>query len=132
MLVSARMGDEKKGNRKCPPALKTTAHQINPDVGTHPLHLLLSLRHPQRLVQNRLARLTIIHHFDYPLRQGETKSVGISDEGDAPAANEDAASEGVRYVVIPEREVGLAMWSRLKMGWLGARGDLSLHNTQQD
>ena len=46
------------------------------------------------------------HHFDYPLRQGETKSVGISDEGDAPAADEDAASEGVRYVVIPEREVG--------------------------
>ena len=92
MLVSARMGDEKKGNRKCPPALKTTAHQINPDVGTHPLHLLLSLRHPQRLVQNRLARLTIIHHFDYPLHHGETTSVGISHKGDAPAADEDSAS----------------------------------------
>ena len=119
MLVSVKMGDEEKGNRKRPPALKTTVHQINPGVGTHPLYLLLSLHHPQCLVQNHLARLTIIHHFDNLLHHGETTYVGISDEGDAPAADEDAASEGVRNVVIPEREVGLAMCLRLKMGWLG-------------
>ena len=111
-------GGRGKGEPQAPARVKND-RSSNPGVGIHPVHLLLSLLHPQRLVQNRLARLTIIHHFNYPLRQGETTSVGISDEGDAPAADEDAASEGVRYAVIPEREVGLAMRLRLKMGWLG-------------
>ena len=115
-----KWGTRKRGTASKPqaPARVKNDRSSNPGVGIHPVHLL-SLHHPQRLVQNRLARLTIIHHFNYPLRQGETTSVGISDEGDAPAADEDAASEGVRYVVIPEREVGLAMRLRLKMGWLG-------------
>ena len=101
------------------------------ELTAHPLHHLQDLHYPQRLIQNRLACLTIIHHFDYPLRQGEAAPVVVSDQGNAPAEgelDEDAASQSIGYAVAPEREVALRLRLKLQAfkissftGWLGAK-----------
>jgi len=90
------MGDAKWEGR--------TGKKINPRVDRHALRLL-RLHHAERLVKDGLARLTVVDDFNQTVGEGESTTIRVLVNGDAPPEgefDEDTATQRVGDVVIPE------------------------------
>jgi len=79
-----------------------TAHEINPSTNTV---LLAALNHLERLVQNRLAGLTVVNDLDQAVGERKSTPGRVADHGNASPEgelDENASTERVRNVVVPE------------------------------
>lgn len=81
-----------------------TGKEINPRVDRHALRLL-ALHHAECLVKDGLARLTVVDNFNQTLGKGESTTIGVLVDSDAPSEgefDENAAAQRVGDVVVPK------------------------------
>lgn len=88
-----------------------TTHKVYPRADAH---LLAALHHLECLVKQNLAGQRVVNNLDNSIGQGEPSSVGIllhADSSTESQFNDDTASESIRDVVVPEREVALCRYT---------------------
>jgi hypothetical protein len=86
-----------------------TTHEVYPRAYAH---LLAALHHFECLVEQDFARQRVVNDLDNSVGERETSSVGILLHADSSAESQfdnDTASESIRDVVVPEREVALCI-----------------------
>jgi hypothetical protein len=84
-----------------------TAHEVNPGCDAH---LLALLHHLEGFVKENLAGKGVVYDLDVAVCEGESASRSILLHCDATSEgqlDDDTTSQGVRNVIVPEREVAL-------------------------
>lgn len=92
---------------------KVTAHEVNPRADAH---LLALLHHLEGLVKEYFAGEGVVYDFDVAVGEGEAPPRGVFFHADAATEGQledDAASQGVGDVVVPERQIALRANRRL-------------------
>lgn len=93
--------------------LLLTAHQIDPGANAH---LLARLHHLERLVEQDFASKSIVDDFNNTIGKREAPPRGVLLHADAAAEGQfynDAATQGIRYVVVPKGKVALCGIERI-------------------
>ena len=86
---------------------KCTTHEVYPRAHAH---LLAALHHLECLVKQNLARQRVVNDLDNSVGEREASSIGVLLHADSSTESQfdnDTASESIRNVVVPEREVAL-------------------------
>lgn len=84
-----------------------TAHQVNPGCDAH---LFTLLHHLEGFVEEDLAREGVVYDLDVAVCEGESTSRSILLHCNATTEgqlDDDASSQGVRNIIVPERKVAL-------------------------
>lgn len=90
-----------------------TAHEVDPGADAH---LFALLHHLEGLIEEDLTSEGVVNNFDVAVSQGESPPRGVLLHGNAASEGQledDAASEGVGDVIVPEGKVAL----RLRWWW---------------